>query len=181
MDGKSVVCVVTNRTIGPLTVRENSPICELSCVRSDFKFAVLRQQQDKLASPESSVSSCPDPLPPRPPPPPPPTPGPPPRRPRRPPPEKQFKKKKQKKNKQTNLISEIVPRNSPCHIREFASDEDEDDDDDEDENIMMPGLLPAGQVGPLEDSDSEKRRYIEGGGLVTRRTVAVTVTVTFLV
>ena len=44
LDGKSVVCVVTNRTIGPLSVRENLPVCELSCVRPDFEHAVVRQQ-----------------------------------------------------------------------------------------------------------------------------------------
>ena len=38
MDGKSVVCVITKTTIGPLTVRENSPKGELSCVRPDFEI-----------------------------------------------------------------------------------------------------------------------------------------------
>ena len=63
MDGKSVICVATNRTIGTLTVGVNSPICQLSVVRPDFESAVLKQQQDRFASPASPVS-CPGPRPP---------------------------------------------------------------------------------------------------------------------
>ena len=57
LDGKSVICVVTNRTIGTLSVGANSPICQLSVVRPDFESAVLKQQQDRFASPATSVSS----------------------------------------------------------------------------------------------------------------------------
>jgi hypothetical protein len=39
LDGKSVVCVVTNRTIGTLAIGVNSPICQLSVVRPDFEMA----------------------------------------------------------------------------------------------------------------------------------------------
>ena len=112
MDGKSVICVATNRTIGPLTIGVNSPICQLSVVRPDFESAVLKQQQDRLASPASPVYSSPGPSPSMPPPSPPTAPGPRPQHPSRPPPpEKKFTKIRQKKKKTINYVSEIVPKN----------------------------------------------------------------------
>ena len=105
MDGKSVICVATNRTIGPLTIGVNSPICQLSVVRPDFESAVLKQQQDRLASPASPVYSSPGPSPPMPPPSPPTAPGPRPQHPPRPPPpEKKFTKRRQKKKKTINYV-----------------------------------------------------------------------------
>ena len=153
MDGKSVICVATNRTIGPLTIRVNSPICQLSVVRPDFESAVLKQQQDRLASPASPVYSSPGPSPSMPPPSPPTAPGPRPQHPSRPPPpEKKFTKRRQKKKKTLNYVSEIVPKDPPYPIRSFANGESDDDSDGIDP--LMPGLLPAGQVGSLEDGYS---------------------------
>ena len=97
LDGKSVVCIATNRTIGTLSVGVNSPICQLSVVRPDFESAVLKQQQDRFASPASPVCG-PGPRPPRPAPQapdsrPPPSPCPPPL------PEKKLTKRRKKEKK----------------------------------------------------------------------------------
>ena len=148
MDGKSVICVATNRTIGTLTVGVNSPICQLSVVRPDFESAVLKQQQDRFASPASPVS-CPGPRPPPSAPAAPvPCPPPPPRPPR---PEKKVTKRRPKKKKTINYISEIVPKHPQFPIRSFANNESDEDIGGVDP--LMPGLLPAGQVGSLEDGD----------------------------
>ena len=105
MDGRSVICVATNRTIGLLEIGVNSPICQLSVVRPDFESAVLKQQQDRFASPASPAYSGPGPSPPISPPSPPTAPGPRPQHPPRPPPpEKKFTKRRQKKKKTINYV-----------------------------------------------------------------------------
>ena len=42
-NGKTALVVVTNGSIGPVTLRANSPVCQLSVVRPEFERQILRQ------------------------------------------------------------------------------------------------------------------------------------------
>ena len=63
-NGKTALVVVTNGSFGPVTLRANSPVCQLSVVRPEFERQVLHEQQQperrssKMWSSASSTRSA---------------------------------------------------------------------------------------------------------------------------